>query len=87
MVDVSRIALHAIDGALGEIRGTVRGGEAEPVRIRRAIDRLSWALDGRPVILDSGSHLAHLQDRNYLRLAESATSYGTFLLPPSFIQR
>ncbi len=57
VIDVSRTVLHAIDGALEDIRATIRGGEAEFLLIRRAIDRLSWTLDGWPAIVDTGREI------------------------------
>lgn len=56
-VEVSRTVLHAIDGALEDIRPTIRGGGAEFLLIRRAIDRLSWALDGWPEVVTTGREI------------------------------
>ena len=57
VIDVSHSVLHAIDGALEDIRATIRGGDAEFLLIRRAIDRLSWTLDGWPSIVDTGREI------------------------------
>ncbi|MGH7078034.1 MAG: hypothetical protein ACREFU_08030 [Acetobacteraceae bacterium] len=56
-MDLSRTVLHAIDGALEDIRPTIRSGEAEFPLIRRAIDRLSWTLDGWPEIVSTGREI------------------------------
>lgn len=57
VVHVSRSVLMAIDGALEDIRATIRGGEPEFVLIRRAIERLSWTLDGWPDIVIAGQRI------------------------------
>ena len=87
-MDVARSVLGAIDGALGDIRTTIRGGEAEFLLIRRAIDRLSWTLDGWPAIVDTGREIlagaaGETVDRLLLlrRLLPSMPERDEFALP------
>lgn len=88
VVRISHSVLHAIDAALEDIRATIRGGEHEFLLLRRAIDRLSWTLDGWPDIVITGRKIFAEQARGgggdlllLRRLLPSIPEYNEFSAP------